>query len=179
MLETSYNGFLSDPFYLFINGPNNTVAANCPTSLGCPPGTWNFTVAAGSGWQSIIYYQTLTLCALSGPMTGCDLNETFGSWIQDYTGENWPPPTPTPGSAGSNGLWYDWMYFTNSGSTPPPQNPTWNCFPHCGTTKVQHATQTFRVGTQALGQGYAEQQDAHQRFLDHGEHDGIVTPVSQ
>jgi hypothetical protein len=180
VLETSYNGFLSDPFYMFIDGPNNTIAANCPASMGCPPGTWNYTFAAApAGWQSIIYYQTMSLCSSSGAMTSYDLNESFGSWTADYAGENWTPATPISGSAGTNGLWYDWLWYTITSSTPPPQSPTWNCFPHCGTTKVQHAAQTFRAGTPTTGQGYAIQQNTHQRFLDHGEHDNIVTPVSQ
>ena len=51
-LQTSYNGFLCDPFWMFINAPNNTVAANCPLTEGCPSNTWNWTRALGNGWQS-------------------------------------------------------------------------------------------------------------------------------
>lgn len=176
VLKTSYNGFLSDPFYMFINGPNNTEASTCPFWT---PSTWNLTYPYSIGWVSLIYYTTDTLCALDGPMTNYDLNETFGAWYPDYTGEQWTPAAPEPGTAGSNGKWVDMMWYYESGHPPTPVNPVIGCWPNCGTVKVQHAVQTFRVGTQSQGGGVAVQQDIHQRFLDHGEHDGIVTPVPQ
>jgi|ERR1035441_3752019 hypothetical protein len=180
VLNTSYNGFQSDPFYMFINAPNNEEASTCTPNLGCPA-TWNYTIDWYNGWASFIFYTTDTLCALDGPMTAYDMNESFGSWVPpDYTGATWSPPTPNPWGVPAS-EWYDELSFAcpANNCTPMPVKPTVNCWPDCGTVKVQHATQTLKVGTQNMGHGFAVQQDTQQRFLDHGEHDNIVTPIPQ
>jgi hypothetical protein len=176
VLKTSYNGFLSDPFYMFINAPNNTVATNCPFTEGCPANTWNWTRALGNGGQSWIYYATDTLCAMDGPMSAYDMNESFGTW----SGSKWNPPSPE-GWLVSGTVWKDKLsfYCPAGDCVPMPQNPPSGCWPNCGSVKVQSAPQTFKVGTENVGQGIAVQADTHQRWLDHGSHEQIVIPIPQ
>jgi hypothetical protein len=170
---TSYAGFLSDPFWLFINRPNNTVKANDPSG-----NIWNWTTAWGNGWQSFINYTSTDLCGTT--ISNYHMNESFSGWHSDYSGTSWSPPTPNGWSV-ANTQWRDWMSFQcpADNCTPPPVNPPAGCWPQCGTIKIQSATQTFRVGSQALGQGVAVQQDTHQRWKDHGSHEDIVTPAPQ
>jgi hypothetical protein len=57
VLKTSYNGFLSDPFYMFINTPWNTIAAN--DKIG---GTWVYSVPFYDGYATYINYKTMDMC---------------------------------------------------------------------------------------------------------------------
>ena len=172
-INSSYNGFLSDPFYLFINRPWNTVAASDPYG-----GVWNYTTAWGNGWDSRINYTTSDIC--SSTMSGYSMNEAFGSWNPDYYGTSWTPASPNGWSVGA-AQWFDDMSFQCPGGncTPMPQNPPTGCYPNCGTVKVQSATQTFRVGSTSYSPnlGLAVQQNTHQRWQDHGTHDSITTPI--
>jgi hypothetical protein len=172
VVKTSYNGFLSDPFWIFINSPWGTTKANDPVG-----GTWNYTTALGNGWQSLINYTTQDMCGLT--LSGYDMNEWFGSWNPDYPGTLWTPPAPAPWVV-SFTQWNDKMNFQcpAGNCVPMPVNPPAGCWPACGVTKVQSAIQNFYFGNWVMGEGVLVQQDTHQRYQDHGEHDSIVTPVS-
>ncbi len=173
VLNTSYNGFLSDPFFMFINAPNNLEASTWE-------GEWNYTSAWENGYYSWIFYTTDTLCATDGPMSGYDMNEEFGTWTKDPSQPtvSWTPPT-AGGWPVTLTQWYDQVEFACPGlnCTPMPKNPPSGCWPACGTVKVQSGPQTFSVGAEASGQGIAVQTDTQQRWLDHGSHEQIVTPV--
>jgi hypothetical protein len=165
MVYASYNGFLSDPFYLFINQPWYTEHADDPDG-----GIWNWTTGLGNGWQSRINYTTWDLC--SSELSRYSMNESFGSWSPDYAGTSWSPPSPN-GWAVPQSQWFDTMSFQcpEGNCTPMPANPPPGCWPDCGSVKVQSAPQTFSVGTTGVGGGVAVQQDTHQRYQDHGSHD--------
>ncbi len=183
VLNTSYSGFLSDSFWMFINGPNNTEAATCGTSEpSCPPGTWNWTFAVENGYASWVFYSTDTLCALDGPMSGYNMDESFGTWTKSPSLPlvTWTPPTADSWSA-SGTVWVDMMGFIcpADNCVPMPENPPAGCWPACGTTEVQGGPQTFYVGGLSPGAGYAVQTDTQQRWLDHASHENIVTPVPQ
>jgi hypothetical protein len=95
VLVTSYNGFESDPFWMFINGPHNTIAATDPITQEY----WKTTDQPFStnGWQTRFNYKTQGLCATDAPLSQYDMNEQFGSWNDDYylatgTHNSWSPP---------------------------------------------------------------------------------------
>jgi hypothetical protein len=158
---------------MFINAPNNLEASTWE-------GEWNYTSAWENGYYSWIFYTTDTLCATDGPMSGYDMNEEFGTWTKDPSQPtvSWTPPT-AGGWPVTLTQWYDQVEFACPGlnCTPMPKNPPSGCWPACGTVKVQSGPQTFSVGAEASGQGIAVQTDTQQRWLDHGSHEQIVTPV--
>lgn len=180
VIVTTYNGFESDPFYMFINRPHNTVAANDPVTLDY----WKADADYLNGWETRFNYKTMGLCATDDPMSGYDMNEQFGSWTDDYyaatgTSNSWTPPdcavnpqSYTCGFTAGSG-WQDIMRFAcpAQNCTPSPQNHG------TGNTRVQSAQQTWRVGGGSPGVGTAVQINKHQRYRDHGGHENIVNPA--
>lgn len=181
VLVTTYNGFESDPFYMFINGPQNSIMARDPLTNELwneTPETW------GNGWSVRFNYNTLSMCALDAPMAGYDMNEQFESWVDDYyqsTGQHtsWnPPPCAMNPNAQNCGFpvpyagWYDTLGFQCPGGncTPMPQNPG-SAF-----TEVQHALQRWRVGSGTPGQGIQIQTNLHGRYTDEGWHYDLESP---
>jgi hypothetical protein len=62
VVQTSYDGFLSDSFFVSINRPDHTVQA-----LDAEGFIWNWTREYGNGWWSRINYTTSFLCANAPP----------------------------------------------------------------------------------------------------------------
>jgi hypothetical protein len=183
VVNTSYNGFLSDPFYLFINRPWNLVASTDPTH-----GTWVYSYPLNNGYATYIWYKASGLCLNDASMSGYDLNEQFsGNWIPDIPGENWPPTTTAgtyyapPGTP----TWADQVYISNPGSSPGDQaycgngvlcSPQWTNpggGPH---TLVDHVPQSWFIGSGTSGVGARVQSDTVQRYTDSAWHTDIVTP---
>ena len=177
VLQTSYNGFLSDPFYIFVNTPWNLVAGTDPVGGG-----WVYSVAAGNGYETHINYNTSGLCATDPPLSNYDVNEAFGAFVPDYSGENWPNGTAghlyVPGTdwadklSISEGAYGDSEYCGGVLCTPPFTNP--GAGPH---TLVFHASQGWFVGSSSNGVGAKVQNDTAQMYTDSGWHTDIVTPV--
>jgi hypothetical protein len=183
ILVTSYDGFESEPFFMFIDRPYSTFATNDPESLEY----WKLTDRPfGNGWYTRFNYKTRGLCATGHVLSGYDMNEQFGSWQDDYfvatgTHNSWNPPdcavnpqSYTCGFTVPGEGWFDEMGF---------QCPSSNCVPlplHPGPdyTKVQSSIQTFRVGTGNPGGGVAIQIVTHQRYRDQGGHENIVNPAN-
>jgi len=89
---------------------------------------------------------------------------------------NWNKPTPYGLSAYNDaGYWYDQIYFSSCSSCTPsysgPHNPLLMI-------KVDHSTQTWRIGSATVGSGVEVQYDTFQRYTDHGQHNNIVSPVN-
>ncbi len=165
VLATSYNGFESDPFYAFINGPHSTEATY--DDFG---DYWKVPdVPFGNGWWTRFNYKTKSLCTTDVAMNNYDMNESFGSWT---TAGSWGPPSPNGFDVGSE-RWTETMSFQCPAGdcTPMPLNPGPDF------TSVQYAQQTWKVGSQIPGQGAAIQINTHHRYRDQGEHENIVNPA--
>lgn len=181
MLVTSYNGFESEPFGMFVNAPYRTVTAQDQVTqedwkLADQPWSTN-------GWYTRFNYKTLDLC--DETLSSHDMNEHFGVWNDDYyaatgTHNSWTPPdcavnpqSYTCGFTVDFDQWIDEMSFGCPGSdcTPLPMHPG------ADSTKVQSAMQVWRVGTGAPGGGFAVQVNTHQRYRDEGWHENVASPV--
>ncbi len=188
-VKTSYNGFLSDAFAIFINRPWNLIAANDQyKSNWCDPGNgpWVYSCALYNGYQTRVNYTASGLCATDAPMSGYDANETLGSPTPRYTGENWPVPGEQPGYVEYT-QWYDAIAVWNNPPLPAqplctvamgvvPCIPPWanpGVGPH---TLVQELPQSFFVGGWVAGTGARVQSDTQQYYTDSGWHTNIVTP---
>jgi hypothetical protein len=173
LVNASYGGFLSDPMFIYIKAPRITVTAN-----DADEDVWNWPRSWGNGWKSSINYTTTDTCGYT--LSAYHMNESFGSWTPaDYSDASWNPPTPKPWNVPAT-QWADELSFQCPAGdcNPMPANPPTGCWPTCGTVKIQHALQTFKVGSETSGVGIAVQQNTHQRYQDHGAHEVIVTPVN-
>jgi hypothetical protein len=180
VVNASYNGFLSDPFYLFINRPWNLVATTDPVG-----GTWVYTVAKFNGYETHVNYQTQGMCSSDPPMSGYDINEFFGYFTGDYPGENWSPGGPESLSvAAGHASWFDTIAAYNDGAAPgdPAMCNTGACVPPFTNpgggphTLVGHRSQSWFAGASAFGSGARVQSDVLQQYTESGWHDQIVTP---
>jgi hypothetical protein len=192
VVETSYGGFMSDPFYIFINRPWNNVAADDQPAAGwCDPtvGPWVYSCANWNGYMTHVNYTTSGLCATDPPMTNYHLNEQF-PWgtTPEYAGENWPAGQPGSFYVFNTTQWYDKIWIDNGGAAPgapatcgvvgapvpciPPfTNP--GVGPH---TLVQQIQQNWFVGNWVTGVGARVQSDSAEMYTDSGWHTNIVTP---
>ncbi len=168
---------------MFINSPHNTIAAIDPITQEY----WKTTDQPfnTNGWQTRLNYKTQGLCATEAPLSSYDMNEQFGSWSDDYyaasgTHNSWSSPdcavNPqcwTCGFTVSGDHWQDIMGFAcpQNNCTPMPMYPGTDC------TKVQSASQTWRVGSGTPGAGAAIQVNTHRRYRDQGGHENIVNPA--
>jgi hypothetical protein len=85
VVNTSYNGFLSDPFFLFVNRPWNLIAGADPVY-----GDWVHSYVKNNGYSTHLYYKQMSLCSGDPPMNQYSTNESFaGNAHNDYAGNNW------------------------------------------------------------------------------------------
>jgi hypothetical protein len=169
VLRTTYNGFQSDPFYVFINNPWNNVAAN----------PWVYSVAYNDGYYTYINYNTLSLCASDGPMSTYDVNEQFGTWSLTNSSYNWLHGPATGFRVDASGLWADNVNFWSAPQNctalpcvPQPYNPGYG--PH---TLVQYVPQSWFVGSSTPGVGALVQTNTLQRYTDSAWHDAARSPA--
>lgn len=124
------------------------------------------------GYWSYIYYRTYDL--FGNAMPSIALNEQFGAFVNDQA-NNWAKPTAGGLSQYGGYDWWDNMYMYNCSSCSPPvqnpQNPLTN-------NRVDHAAQSWRIGSSTVGSGVLVQNNTHQRYTDHGRHTNIVSPVN-
>lgn len=173
-VNTSYGGFLSDPFYIFINTPWKTVHANDPNG-----GTWVYSKPYYDGYDTTINYNTQSLCATDTAMTVYDINEAFGDWKLTDTSYNWGHGPATSGWVSADPRWWDHINFASGPAfcptvpcVPAPANPGQG--PH---NLVQYVFQSWYVGSPNIGSGALIQTDTLQRYLDSASQDQILTPA--
>jgi len=171
--HTSYGGFLSEPFYLFINRPWNTVAANDPNGP-----FWVSHSPLYNGYYTRYNHETKSMCALDPSMNYYDINELFTGHIVDYPGSNWGAC-----AAGSKWIqftrWEDNIFNATPNSSPgdpatgwPPQ---WTN-PGASHTPVDRCLQSWYVGSLTPGSRARIQSNTLRRYTDSGEHEDIATP---
>ena len=160
IVVTYPDGAQSPPFRVLINQPDTTSPQG-----GYPKHEAWYPVPGASGYLSSYSWYVKDLCG--NGLQGFDVNETFGTWTNDYANQNWVLPTAngtyisgflvgdTVGHAGDQ---------TNVPVTQVPQTPL-------GTTKVRHdAPWNLWVGSQTFGWGVAVHTDTQQWWRDHGTH---------
>ena len=172
VLNTSYNGFLSDPFYMFINAPWNTVAV---TGNG---GGWVDSYALLDGYLTYINYNTRDMC--TNLMSNYEINESFGAW-QVIAGSNWLHAGAGSTTVDATGHWWDTVDFVSGANfcstlpcVPPPANPGQG--PH---TLAQWVPQSCLSAASWSGSGERIQTDTLQRYTDSAWHANITTPAPQ
>jgi hypothetical protein len=162
MVTLNYALTIDSPYKLVPNGsPSHAAVGGNTCVVPAPDGTL--------GFQSLIPYNVLS--RFGKLLANINMNESFsGVWYADYVGNTWS--LPSPGSfTTSTGFFVDIMCA--QGFSPPaliPQIPL-------SSTKIQHGTQYWFVGSTTSGSGIEVQSDTFQRFQDHGEHLGIISPV--
>ena len=77
-----------------------------------------------------------------------EVNENFGAWVSDYSGENWGPVQPN-GSMTGDIQFTDTYGITGVTYVPLPVNPG----DAGANTKVEHAEQCYRAGSTTPGDG--------------------------
>ena len=121
------------------------------------------------GYLSEIHYSIQD--NLDRPMVDdIELNEQWTSNdVSNYTGENWPQPSPTGGTRDPTD-WQDYFGITdpNLTFTPTPLNPQ---KPSLGTTKVDHWSGDWYVGSVTPGLGVKVHSTVWQSYQDHGRHE--------
>jgi hypothetical protein len=136
------------------------------------------------GFYSAIYYNTLD--EFGNLMSSISLNEQFSSpgcsspvsnFCPDQT-NNWNKPTAYGLSGYAGSYRFDQIYLyscsSGTGTTPPCTGPQ---SPSLSTSTVDHSTQTWSVGSSSVGSGVQVQYDTFQRYVDHGRHNSVVSPV--
>jgi hypothetical protein len=95
---------------------------------------------------------------------GLDGNEQFGTWTDDWTGNDWGYPTATS-TYRSDAVWPDELTASGNLMNPTVQNP------QGGSTKIKHDYPfTVYIGSQSFGHGVVVHRDTQQYWRDHGTH---------
>lgn len=103
-------------------------------------------------------------------MRGYEVNESFPSGKVDDEPNNWPN-----GAAGAltvSGASFDDRLSVEGAGSPNPQSPG----SPLSTRRIYHRPQEWFVGSLTPGRGTKVQTDLIQLYLDHGEHQRIVSP---
>lgn len=159
-IRTSYDGFLSEPFPIFINAPNNTVSY----------GSW--TEPYYDGYVTRIEYSISGLCALDPPMASYDLNENFEEFGELYAGNNWMWPQPN-GYFVAGERWWDNIGLGSAGCSSAPCTPPLLSQPEAA---VDWVSQSIRLGSYQPGSGARVQWDRIVRYTTRAAHEYICTP---
>jgi hypothetical protein len=126
-----------------------------------------------NGYASGIFYQIMS--RLGAVISNIGINESFGG-TRVLQQNNWPAPSAKAGVS-PDGKFFDKICVsdrTNTFNPQPlsPKNPL-------GSDAVDETRQTWFVGSTQSGLGVPVQNDSLKRFIDHGIHTSIVSPVSQ
>ncbi len=158
---STLNFDIDSPYEDQVSGPivNESVSNCIPTS-----GT--------TGYASFITYLTHSYFGVT--ITNEWVNESLDNFSDDHV-NNWPW-----GNEGSvlspDGRFSDEICVTQGtgGLSPQPTPPQQ---PQLSTYTIDHATQGWYVGSTTPAKGVQIQRDTLQRYIDHGVHLGIQTPV--
>ena len=123
-----------------------------------------------SGYQSLILYTMISFLGVQ--ITNIAVNETFANDVDDYIGNNWPVYEAGSYTSPSGQFADDICIIFPNGTPPslPPQNPL-------SSTKIDHGSQAWFVGSLTEAAGVEVQSNTIQRYQDHGRHLSIVSPV--
>ncbi len=126
----------------------------------------------GRGYTSHLFYKILNQFGDVLPMR-VEVNEKFPSGVTfRYNNSNWPQ-RPQNAKVAPDKLEDKIQACTGDSFTPEstnPQNPL-------SQTKVDYSKQEIRIGSLVTGEGVLVQKDDLVRYVDHGRHENIVSPV--
>jgi hypothetical protein len=132
--------------------------------------------AGTTGYSSQIPY---TVQSFRGQnITGIYINESFTSddtFQAPYEASNWPSIAVNPAvQIGATGF-SDQICIGNVNGllTPAPEVPQ----APLSSAQVDHRNQSWSVGSSTSGQGVSVQTDTLQRYLDHGRHLSVMSPL--
>ncbi len=160
-VTASYSLSIDSPYRADALGtPSNSgITSNC--NIPAPPGT--------DGYQSLPLYRVTSFFGVQ--ISNIGINENFTSEADDYIGNTWP------NFVAINGITPDGTFYDNICAwaqiiplSLPPATPL-------GSVKIDHASQSFFVGSLTSASGVQIQSDILQRYQDHGLHTSIVSPV--
>jgi len=138
---------------------------NCG-SPGVPPGAGNAGCYEQYQWQVKSY--------LNRNISGQYTNESFANIQQVYPGDNLSfTANGWPGVAGASQFVDTYCYANQTVGIPParpPQHPL-------GNVMIDFATQTYSIGSMAIGGGIPVQSQTLTRYQDHPTVTNIVSPV--
>jgi hypothetical protein len=104
--------------------------------------------AVGAGFRTLYTIEVRDQFGTRLPRA-IEVNETFGAWVSDFAGENWPPPAQVSAMSTASAQVNDRYEFDCAACTPTTVNP--------GTagagTRVDHAIQEYRAGSLTAGDG--------------------------
>ena len=160
---TSTLNFQVDSPYKLVAGAITNSGVGGSSCANPPAGT--------AGFQSKINYTTLSFFGVQ--LSNIGINETFADQTDDYIGNTWPPYT-AGGALATTGF-YDNICEINV--TPPITPPALPPQSPLSSTKIDHGSQAWFVGSETSGSGVEVQSDTLQRYQDHGLHLGIVSPT--
>jgi hypothetical protein len=161
-VQTSYSLTVDSPYKFVSTGSttNKGVAGPC-SQIPSPSGT--------AGFQSLVPYAIISFQGQQ--ITHIPVFESLNNDVPFYTGETWP--FAANGFTSTDGTLVDNICAVGS-LTPhplPPQSPT------LSTTAIDQINQQWTVGGGSVASGLPVQTDTLQRFIDHGRHTGITSPV--
>ncbi|MBP6820731.1 MAG: Ig-like domain-containing protein [Acidobacteria bacterium] len=127
------------------------------------------------GYNSVWHYQILDQFGRMLP-AAIPANEYFTSATMSATSNDWPTFTAN-GTNNANPADYtdsigiSGVIFYYSPNPTSPQSPL-------STQLIQYANQSHQVGHQAPGSGRVVQTDQLRKYIDHGAHESITSPVN-
>jgi len=146
----------SSTFYLLVAQPTTlTLQSGYPTDLHS---------RFGVGYDSKTEWQMTDSCGNAD--AGLDVNEVFGTFITDYTGQNWSTPFESSANQPTSYIMDSMIGTQEGGYVPAPEYPQ----TPLGTTKVRHNPWLFYVGSLTIGSGLLIHTDTQQNYQDHGRH---------
>lgn len=143
---------------------NFKVVIGTPTTFTYQSVTDSISTEGSAGYTSATAWNLTDSCGYSDP--GLDVNEVFGTFVDDYSGENWPEPFP---GATNEPTYTVTDYQTASYPTcpyPPAEDPG---SPPSGPA-VRHNPWSAYVGTTTHGSGVFILADTQQNYQDHARH---------
>ena len=151
---------IDSPYKLVSNGVTTNAGVSSCSNPGAP-GT--------DGFQTLIPYRILSFFGTQ--ITNIGINEYFFSYTTVYQGENWPTPNPN-GAITPDGTFKDNICIVGVYTPQPlvPQSPL-------SSVEVDIRGQGFSVGSINPAIGVTVQTDNATRYLDHGVHASLVSPV--
>jgi hypothetical protein len=157
-ITATANGVASDPFTITTRMPYRLVAGAITT--GCD---------STYGYSDFLNYKIQDQLLIFLP-SSLPVNENWtAAAVQDYSGNNWGWPTARSATTAIASFADHITGPAVSGAVPVPV---------CSGNgiKIQHRNQAWYVGSSTIGSGVRVQIDVLGRFIDHGDHENIVSP---
>lgn len=169
-IKTSFGGFNSEEFPMFINTPSHLFAWSAQSFPGCTVDEnavdCPVVLPGAAGYDSEIFYRVIDQCNFK--MAPIKMNEKFTTSGSDFSNEDWPLPTAT-GWDGFTTMW-EWSDIVRAICVPctpnsqVPQSPL-------SSTKVDWVIQEILPGSKTSGLGVHVRTHRQQTYVDHGRHE--------